>query len=241
MRLNLACVGASLLLGSFVGHAGAQCEPQEIDKIIASEGEEGDLYGIWVSLDGDTAMVGAVSDDELANGAGAVYVIERVDGVWTEVDKLTASDGAEADVFGWFISLSGDLAVISSRWDDDLGDNSGSAYVFERQDGVWTEIDKLNASDGGPNDNFGVQVFTDGEVIAVGAPGHPDGGAVYIFELIDDEWTETAKLGPSDGGGFFNFGSPIAIEGDTAFVGATGDVDNGPRFGLGARVREGGW
>jgi len=46
--------------------------------------------------------------------------------------KLTASDGAASDRFGNSVSVNGDVAIVGAIWDDDQGDLSGSAYIFER-------------------------------------------------------------------------------------------------------------
>ena len=77
---------------------------------------------------------------------------------WTEMQKLIASDGAEGDNFGCYVSLSGDTALIGAWLDDDKGDLSGSAYVFIRSGAIWTEQAKLLAIDGKAVDLFGCSV-----------------------------------------------------------------------------------
>ena len=91
-------------------------------------------------------MIGAYGDDDYASGSAYVYV--RSNGVWSEQQKLTASDGAREDCFGSSVSISGDTAVIGAHADDDNGSISGSAYVYVRSNGVWSEQQKLTASDG---------------------------------------------------------------------------------------------
>ncbi|MCH7638885.1 MAG: FG-GAP repeat protein, partial [Bacteroidetes bacterium] len=140
---------SAILLGSLVtGPAWAQL--LEDHKLTASDGATGDRFGISVSVSGDRALVGAYRDDDMGNQSGSAYVFVRQgDGSWLEVDKLNASDGASNDYFGHSVSLSGDRALVGAYRDDDMGNNSGSAYVFVRQgDGSWLEVDKLNASDG---------------------------------------------------------------------------------------------
>ena len=44
--------------------------------------------------------------------------------------KLSASDGAADDFFGWSVSIFGDYAVVGASRDDDNGSASGSAYVY---------------------------------------------------------------------------------------------------------------
>ena len=74
-------------------------------------------------------MIGAHSDDDNGNASGSAYVYVRSNGVWTEQQKLTASDGAVDDYFGYSVSIDGDMAVIGAWRDDDNGGDSGSAYV----------------------------------------------------------------------------------------------------------------
>jgi len=76
--------------------------------------------------------VAAYRDDDVGSGSGSAYAFERQgDGSWLEVDKLTASDGSDGDEFGFSVSLSGDRALVGALFDDDLGSNSGSAYVYD--------------------------------------------------------------------------------------------------------------
>ena len=111
-------------------------------KLTASDGAASDYFGGSVSVSGDYAVIGADWDDDNGNNSGSAYVFER-DGAgnWSEVQKLTASDGAAGDEFGWSVSISGDYLVIGAYADDDNGSSSGSAYVFERDGfGNWSEV-----------------------------------------------------------------------------------------------------
>ena len=65
----------------------------------------------------------------------------------TEQAKLTASDAAAGDRFGISVAVSGETAVIGSPGDDDAASASGSAYVFVRSGGTWSQQAKLTASD----------------------------------------------------------------------------------------------
>ena len=101
--------------------------------------------------------------------SGSAYVYVRSNGVWSEQQKLTASDGASSDDFGLSVSIDGDTAVIGAYGDDDNGSNSGSAYVYVRSNGVWSEQQKLTASDGASSDDFGCSVSIDGDTAVIGA------------------------------------------------------------------------
>jgi hypothetical protein len=101
--------------------------------------------------------------------------------------KLTVSDAAINHNFGESVSISGDRAIVGAFLDDDNGNESGSAYIFERCRSSWVEAAKLTASDGAVSDHFGRDVSISGERTIVGARGDDDNfdnsGSVYIYEL----------------------------------------------------------
>ncbi len=106
-------------------------------KLLASDGVASDRFGYSVSISGDTALVGAYGDDDKGSSSGSAYVFVRSGDVWTQQQKLLASDGAENDAFGDSVSIGGDTALVGAYGDDDKGSLSGSAYVFvlEKTDG----------------------------------------------------------------------------------------------------------
>ncbi len=197
-------------------------------KLLAIDGNAGDLFGWSVSLDNDTAFIGAYWADDNGADSGSVYVFTRTGTTWIQETKLLASDGAAQDYFGYSVSLSGDTAVITAPLDDDKGDASGSAYVFTRTGSIWTQQAKLLAVDGAEGDNFGNRVSLAGDTALIGADGD-DGirGAAYVFIRTGSTWTTQAKLLASDGQGEDFFGDFVSLSGDTALIGAAGDDDNG--------------
>lgn len=136
-------------------------------------------FGWSVALSGDTALLGARGDDQ---AAGSAYVFVRSGSLWSQQQKLTASDAAANDRFGWSVALSGDTALVSAPYHYP----TGSAYVFVRSGSVWSQQSTLTASDGAAGDYFGRSVAVSGETALVGAPddGHAGGiyaGSVYVF------------------------------------------------------------
>jgi hypothetical protein len=194
----------------------------------ASDGDADDEFGVSVAMGGGTILVGAYQFDV---GPGAAYVFEKVDGEWLETAKLEPPDGALDDLFAWDVAIDemGETIVIGSRRDDDNGIDSGSAYVYEKVAGVWASTAKLLASDGSPGDEFGRGVFTNGDVVLVGAIQvlNFGSGAAYVFEKVAGAWTEMARLDASDGAVDDEFGTDLAVSGDTVLVGAPRDDDNG--------------
>ena len=140
-----------------------------------------------MTISGDTAVVGAILDDDNGSASGSAYVFTRTGTTWTEEAKLTASDAAFDDVFGESVTVSGDTAVVGAPGDDDAGTNSGSAYVFTRGGSTWTQQAKLTASDAAFGDSFGASVTVSGDTAVVGARGDDDAGSAsgsaYVFRF----------------------------------------------------------
>ena len=209
-------------------------------KLYASDAAASDLFGISVSLYGNTALIGAHSDDD--NGvsdSGSVYIFTRssADGTFTQQAKLHANDAAASDKFGVSVSLYGDTALIGAIEDDDNGASaSGSVYVFTRSsaDGTFTPQAKLHANDAAVGDNFGISVSLYGDTALIGARldddnGVSDSGSVYIFtrSSADGTFTQQAKLHANDAAASDRFGVSVSLYGDTALIGARHDDDNG--------------
>jgi hypothetical protein len=204
-------------------------------KLTAADGAGYDYYGYSLSLSGDSLAVGAYADDDQGSSSGSVYVYTRTGGVWTQQAKLTASDGESDDWFGYSLSLSGDSLAVGAFGDDDQGSGSGSAYVFTRSGGAWTQQAKLTALDGALGDEFGYSLTLSGDSLAVGAY-YGDGvaadtGSVYLYTRTGGIWTQQAKLIAADGLSGDYFGSGIALSGDSLAVGAHGDDDQGTDSG----------
>jgi len=99
-------------------------------KLLATDGAATDLFGYSVSVSGDTAVIGSRRDDDNGTDSGSAYIY-RYDGTnWEEQAKQSPADGAANDQFGSSVSVSGDTALIGARQDNDNGNNSGSAYIF---------------------------------------------------------------------------------------------------------------
>jgi len=155
----------------------------EQEKLLASDGTEGNSFGCSVSIEGDYALIGAYLNDDFGHASGSAYVFMRSGETWTEQAKLLASDGAIGDWFGWSVSIDGDYAIIGSIHDDTSnGIDSGSAYLFKRSSDIWSEQTKIIASDGYNGDFFGQSVSIDEDYALIGAYlnddfGHASGSA----------------------------------------------------------------
>ena len=204
-------------------------------KLSASDGSYEDLFGISVSISGDYALIGANRDDDNGNNSGSAYIFHRTGTTWTEQAKITASDGADQDLFGCPVSISGDYALIGSYRDDDNGYNSGSSYIFHRSGTAWAQQTKLTASDGSSEDWFGISISISEDYAIIGAYNDDDNGAEsgssYIFHRTGTTWTQQAKITASDGAAEDGFGRSVSINGNYALIGAYWDDDNGEHSG----------
>jgi hypothetical protein len=207
-------------------------------KLTASDGVSNDLFGEIVSISGNVAIVGARWNDNNGTNSGAAYVYEKniVTGLWEQKQKLTASDGAAGDQFGFSVSVSGNVAIVGAYTDDDKGTDSGSAYLYEKNiaSGLWEEKKKLTASDGAAGDLFGFSVTVSGNVAIVGARQNiSNSGSAYVYEknIASGLWEEKQKLAASDGAADDQFGYSVSVSGHVAIVSARLDDDNDSNSG----------
>ncbi len=171
----------------------------EAAKITASDGMAGDEFGISLALKGTTAVFGAVGSNARGDDSGAAYVFERRDGKWSQLARLTASDGTTRDMFGFAVAASSDTIVVGAPNHSANGERAGAAYVFERRGDVWNQAGKLTASDAVPATRFGNAVAIGRDTIVVGMLMNGSGkrsGAAYVFERQQGRWLEVARLLP---------------------------------------------
>lgn len=235
-RVALLVAAAAVLaaLGLTVGSTAiAQAQKnggadEALVKLVASDGMPSDRFGVSVAVSGDTALVGAPTEDA---ERGAAYVFTRVDGIWTEQAKLIASDGRSLRKFGYSVALAGDIAVVGGSTgviggsEQHADRTPGSAYVFKRVGNNWIEQTKLTAGpDAATGDDFGTTVAVSGDAVVVGAGGVAGGGAAYVFAWDGGRWAQQAKLtAGADAAAGDRFGFSVAVAGDIAVVGSQFD------------------
>ena len=152
-----------------------------------------------------------------------------------QVDKVFADDSEVAERFARVVAISGDIAVVGASYDDDLGEGSGSVYVFVRDGNSWVQQDKLLASDGAAFDNFGAKIAISDDTIVVSATGVDElgdnAGAAYVFIRNGSTWSQQMKLLADDGEAGDTFGTAVAIQGNTIVVGAGLNDETTPDVG----------
>ena len=197
-------------------------------KLVASDAAGVDRFGFSVAISGETVVVGAPDDDDAAGSRqGSAYVFVRSGGVWSQQQKLLASDGAEEDRFGTSVAISGETVVVGAdaRWQR----IKARPMSLRAAVGVWSlAAEKLVASDAAAGDRFGesVAISSEGSIpaVVVGAPRDDfAAGSTYVFARDGGIWIQEAKLVASDPAADDLFGTSVAISGETVVVGAWND------------------
>ncbi len=186
-----------------------------------------DHFGFSTAISGNTAIVGAFSDDE---GTGAAYLFDVTTG--DQLFKLTASDAETGGGFGFSVDISGNVAIVGAPFDPLEGFGSGSAYLFDVSTG--NQLFKITSSDAVTGTTrFGTSVGISGTAAIVGTPSDfaagDSSGAAYLFDVNTGD--QLYKLTASDAAAFDQFGTSVGINDNTAIVGANLDENEGIRSG----------
>jgi hypothetical protein len=211
--------------------------PLRIDPLIqqgeklTGGGEAGEgLLGASVALsaDGDTALVGAPSDD---SGVGAAWVFTRSGSTWSQQgEKLTGAGERGRAAFGTGVALSGDgdTAVIGAPFD---AGGVGAAWVFTRSGSTWTQLgEKLTGGGESGAGAFGrsVALSSDASTAAIGGPydaGHV--GAAWVFARSGSTWTQQGEKligGGEAGDGLLGASVALSAGGESVLVGGEADA-----------------
>ncbi len=145
--------------------------------------------------------------------------------------KLLPDVGADQDSYGTAVAIDGDLAVVGA---ENVASGRGAAFVYRRVAGTWTQSVVLTPGEA-LEAQFGNAVSIQGGRIAVGAVTYQQTGAAYVFDFIDGEWIQTARLVADEVQAHDRFGYSLALDGDRLLVGADfhapgGSVAQGAAF-----------
>lgn len=205
-------------------------------KLIGSTGANGDFFGYSVDLssDGNTLIVGAIHDSDIAASAGSAYVYRRDQGTWSQQSKLTSAVFEPGAVFGFKVALSndGNTAAVSS-----LGTemSPGFIHIFEYTSS-WSQVDSLSPVDAEDSDNFGVSLALSGtgDYLLAGCSSRGNqAGAAYFFTKGETDWVESQKVLESSPWSNNLFGRSVALsdDGSLAVIGRYGHgYDSGAAY-----------
>ena len=206
----------------------------EVAKLTGSDSTTSDLFAFSVGIDGDVAVAGSRFGDASEANMGSAFVYSRNQGGtdnWGQVKKLTASDGAVNDQFGYSVDISGGTVAVGARLDDDGFSNTGSVYIYDQHQGGtdnWGEVTKITADDGTAGAWYGASVSLDGDAVAVGAYFAKDGGASKVGAIYHhkrdqggtDTWGQVDKLTAADAANNDRNGFSVGISNTRVISGA---------------------
>ncbi len=180
-----------------------------------------------MSADGNTALVGGVSDN---NSAGAAWVYTRRGEVWTQQSNKLRGSGAVGNAQqGYSVSLSadGNTALVGGSRDNGT---AGAAWIYTRIGGVWTQQGNKLVGSGAAGytyQGWSVSLSADGNTALVGGLFDNGGaGAAWVYSRNGGVWAQQGnKLVGSGAVGNAYQGRSVSLsaDGNTALVGGNGD------------------
>ncbi|GAB5473573.1 MAG: hypothetical protein Mars2KO_16720 [Maribacter sp.] len=197
----------------------------ETDKLTASDGRPAHFFGASGAINENIAVVSAIQGPR----RGDVYVYEKdINGEWIEKDKLQPSGRSGSDELGGALSISGNSIIIGAKGDTEKGENSGKAYIFNKdENGEWFQEAELSPDDLESGYRFGKSVSISGNKAVVASLGAELEDVAYIYTRNNNGiWQQETKLTPSNisSVSFFN-SSSISIRENKIIMAAT--VDSG--------------
>lgn len=219
---------------------------QSEDRFGQAAAVSGDTAAVAAPREDSGAQgVNGNQSDNSAADSGAAYVFVRSFSAWAQQAYLKSLNSEAGDGFGESIGISGDTLVVGAYHEDsgaagNPADNSrsgaGAAYVFVRNGTAWGQQAYLKASHPDIDDWYGKSVAVDGDTVAVGAVFEDSAatgvngnasdnsvsgsGAVYVYVRNGTTWTQQAYIKASNTGAGDEFGTSVALDGDTLVVGA---------------------
>jgi len=244
---NLSDDGNYLIVGAYLEDTGASAGGaayiflrsgsswSQQAKLTPSTTQASMYFGRSVSLsaDGSYAAIGAYGLDDNGSFAGGVFIFVRDGTNWSQQAKLTASDGAASDRFGYTLDMNrnGSYVIIGAYLN-----GNGSAYIFIRSGTSWSEQAILTASDGASGDRFGMGVaISDDGSKAVSCAYYDDpssvsnAGSAYVFNRSGTNWSQSVNLVASDAATnqYAGYSASISGDGNYILVGAYGSLISG--------------
>lgn len=197
-------------------------------KLLASDAAGNDYFGYAIDWSGDESIIaiGSYQDDDKGTNSGSVYIYTLSSGTYIQTAKLTASDGATGDNFGFSLTMdgSGTYLCVGAR---SKTSKKGKAYIFTNSGGTWTQTAMLSPSDLNTGDFFSItmSMSQDGYLLAISAyqsdGTYSNSGSAYIFTRTGSTWTQTSKYVANDPTKDAWFGSAIQLS-EAPYVMAVG-------------------
>lgn len=185
-------------------------EIEKVQSFKADETATEDQFGWSVAISGKYIIVGAPKHNlDGEENAGSAYLFKRDDsGHITQKFVIRADDGKANDNFGTSVATNGEYIIVGAPGDDDA---RGSAYIFKiKSSGADVkQLDKIYASDGAKDDQFGYSVAITQEYALVGSKNDDrekyNAGSAYLFavdadgaEDDEEEYDEVDRMNAPD-------------------------------------------
>jgi hypothetical protein len=118
----------------------------QVQRIFAFDGNPGDYFGESMALHKNRLVIGARGT---ALGGGVAFVYERPANsiYWSRQAKLVPRDQAADQNFAQRVALYEDTVAVSAKNGNTQGYFTGSAYLFTGSAGVWSQQQKLVATE----------------------------------------------------------------------------------------------
>ncbi len=205
------------------------------------EPSDGDLFGVSVSVSGNTLVVGAMRGDVGGYNAGAAYVYDLNAGNPKFQRSLINPNPYRDGYFGASVAIDRDLVVVGAyrgRYDGFY--DAGSAYVYNLGDhstSIAAPLLTLNNPEPEDYDDFGYSVSISGNIVVVGTKGDNAGetsaGSAYVYDVSSDPAdAPIAVLRNPTPDRYDRFGNAVAVSGEIVVVGAYTDSTAGFEDGV---------
>lgn len=210
------------------------------DGVLLSAGGRRLRYDHLSAVDARGAVLAARLQ---ATDTGITLIVNTLGAAWPiAIDPLLADEARPPDAtltalarYGAAMSTDGTtLAIGAPNADTTAGSHSGAVWLFRDQGLGWAEVAILTPNGTVANAQCGAAVAVSGPRVLVGCPTDatiaPGAGSARIFEEQAGVWTEAALLGASDHATAAQFGAAVALDGDTALVGAPAASSTGVAY-----------
>ncbi|MCG8573639.1 MAG: T9SS type A sorting domain-containing protein [Flavobacteriales bacterium] len=181
--------------------------------------------GLYVDINADGSRVVASAPEYSGGGtfAGLVSIYEYSAGSWVQMGTEIVGASID-DNYGTCIAMNdaGDVIAIGSPGDDDGGLNAGAVHVFEYDGSDWVQKgDDIVGEMADEKAGFGVDLNSDGTVLAVGAATNTLGGVVRVYQNLSSDWVQIDDdIVGEVSGDLFGYDVALNLNGGRLVVGA---------------------
>ncbi|MGE4620412.1 MAG: HYR domain-containing protein, partial [Planctomycetota bacterium] len=193
------------------------CESSLEDILVPTSTSEG--FGNSAEMTETWLALGAPESEISGQDAGAVHVYRNIGSRWVEETILIAPDPDDGAQFGESVSVSGNQMIVGAPGLDGGSSQGdlGAAYIYRHDGTNWNFEQKIEASNGTSNSEFGIAVGISGDRAVVGAwaaLSNSNHGGAYIFSFDGNSWSEDQIIQSNDPDAEKRFGGAVAIDGD---------------------------